>query len=149
MATTTTVAAYRAALFAAMQADATLGAIQVAYGAPYDARREEGIWLGRSLDLGSSDDPYLKSGRRSRQESYEVEVTLFVASQKTAPASEIRAAVLIAALEDILALDTTLSVDGVLYALPTSFTWDTNLGGDGGTPATEVTFTIQVEGRLQ
>jgi len=148
MATHTTVAAYRAAVFAAMQADVTLGAVQVSYGEPADAKREEAVWLGNAVDLGSSEDPYIASGRRKRHEEYEVQVTVDVASQRTAPASELRAAVLVGALEDLLAVDSTLSVDGVLWGVPASFEWETDLSGDGGTPRTVVTFDITVKGHL-
>lgn len=151
MATTTTVAAYRAAIVAAAAADADISGarVQVEYWEPGDDRREEVIWLGNVTESGDSEDVYLKSGRRRRHETYELTLHIQVASRQTPQVNEARAAEIVGWLEDILALDTTLSVSGVLWAIPTGFEWNTDMSGAGGTPRTTVEMTVQVKGDLQ
>jgi len=150
MATHTTVAAFRAALFAALVADASLGGagVQVEYGEPAADRRDELVWLGNSVTSGINEPNAMVSGRRKRDEDYFVELVVQCASRSTCSANEIRGAAMVGAVEDILALDTTLSVDGIIWASIETFEWETDLSGDAGTPRTTVTISIQVRGRL-
>lgn len=151
MATTTTVAAYRAALYAALKADSDLSSagVQIGYWEPADDRRVECVWIGNVTDSGESEDVYLKSGRRRRHETYEIELTVQVASRAAPDANETRAAEILGFVEDILAADVTLSVSGVLWAIPIAFSWTTDMSGAGGSPRTTIEFLITVKGDLQ
>jgi len=150
MATHTTVAAFRAALYAALVADSTMVAslVQIEYGEPAADRRDEVVWLGNSVTLHDNEQQSLHSGRRRRDETYDVELTVQVASKAAVDTNELRAAALVGAIEDIMALDTTLSVDGVIWAVVDTFSWSTDLSGDVGSPRTTVDMTIKVMGRL-
>jgi len=142
MATTSTMAAFKAALKAAIAADAQLAGVQVAYGDPGDKGRKEAVWLGESV-LGEVEPASMRSGQKRRREDYEVSVTIEVMSKRTPEASETRAILISGEIEDLLAADTTVgAVPNLLWAFVRGLEMETSEGADG--PRTVIDLTIGV-----
>jgi hypothetical protein len=113
MAATSTVPAVRARLVALLEA--ALPDAQISYGHPGDTMDRETIFLGQAR--GSHSLATVRSGRRTRDEEYTIDVWVATTAVGPTPqeASE-RAWTLAAELEDVCADDATLGLPGVLWA---------------------------------
>lgn len=115
-ATTPVRAATKAALTTALAAHATLSGVQVENGWPGKRLEREAVWVARVT--GSITFPFMMAGRKIRDDEFTVTV-LFMSGKPgtTLAESDARAEVLWSALDDILAADQTLSIDGVEWLL--------------------------------
>ena len=145
MATTSTMAAWRAAFVTAMQAAGGLSGVQVSYGIPSQPRKEL-VVLGKTSDA-EHEDVALKTGRRTREETYRTQVSITVTSKHTPTLAETRAVAILAEIEDLLADDPIVgAVDGVLWAVPRSLEMDTVATTENAT--CDIDFEIEVKARL-
>lgn len=116
MATTSTVSTFNSALKTAIDAQTST---QVDYGWPGDVIEKECIWITETR--GTFEIPTLKAGRKSRDEEYEVMVTIDVLKVGGTPAqAEAAAFTHLATIEDILA-DDPAGVGGVTAAVAGDF----------------------------
>lgn len=153
MPTTTTMAAFRAALYNALVAKQTTGTptpplsgVQVSYGEPVTSQKER-VVFGPAVE-GEHEPVALKDGRRKRDETYRMDVVVTVSSKAHPIQSEARAAAILGVVEDVLADDPDLSgTPGVLWAIPTGVEMDTGYSPEG-TPKTEATLRVEVRARL-
>jgi len=113
-----------------------------------DQQRDEVVMLG-DVRNGRHEIPTMRAGRKSRDESFDVEVLVLVqrSGEDSGPA-ESRAMDLMAELEDVLAEDPTLSLgDPTLRATLAEF--DLRVGADGHrTWSVYMTVVVHVEVRL-
>lgn len=122
--------------------------VQVEYGLPApEAMRRTAVYLGPAVENDVS-LATIKEGRRTRDESYRVIVRLVVAHERTGALSEAAAVALLGHVEDVLADDHTLGVDGVLWASISQTSMDTWWGGDG-LLVTVIDARINARGRLR
>lgn len=158
--TITTVPAFRAAVVSALRLHPTVlagndpeeisqpGAVPVSSGHPGDTMGPEGIYLGE-VD-GNMEIPTIRAGRKKRDEDYTVEVVCFTGSTDDAPdAAETRAFELGGALEDILANDPTLAVEGVQWASISAFQESVAFDATANGWVARVTYSVSVKARLQ
>lgn len=139
----TTMAGFRSALYSALGAATS---VKVFYGEPFEMMPSECIWLGKATD-GTQEPVALRKGRVKRDEDYEFEVTIRVASKARPEQAEARAVAIGATLEELLADDPNLSATtDVLFALVDSIELDTTETGD--LPVSILTYTIRVRGRM-
>ena len=116
MATRSTVPTVRAALVALLSARPALANVQVSYSHPGDALEHESIFLG---DMRATAElATVRAGRRTRNESYTIDVWVEVNSDgPTAQTCEERAWTLLGELEDQLADDATLGLTQPFWAV--------------------------------
>lgn len=131
MATTTTAAAFRAALLDAMAVDATLAASLVTYEPHSDPPRNT-VTLGDSVEW-EGEVRTMKDGRKQRDGQYTFPVLFMVATKQDQRSNEATAVAMMAALEDLLADSPTLSdaVSGVQWAQVTEWDMTTEKDSDG------------------
>lgn len=115
MATTSTVPTVRAQLVALLSARPALADVQIGYTHPGDALEHESMFLGDSratVELAT-----IRAGRRTRQESYVLDVWIEVNSDgpTAQPATE-RAYTLLGELEGQLADDASLGLSQPFWA---------------------------------
>lgn len=115
MATTSTVPAVRAALVSLVGAG--LAGVSVTYGRPMDkVLPREAVWVGDvTVDQRV---PVMTAGRKRREESYRVEVTVSVLNARgTLQTADERCFTLVDAIENVVADDPTLGgIDGLIHA---------------------------------
>lgn len=130
-ATTTTAAAFRAALLDAMAADATLGSSMVTYEPVSDPPRNT-TTLGTEVEW-EGEVRSMKSGRKHRDGEYTFSVSFHVATKQDQRSNEATAVAMMAALEDLLADSPTLSdtVAGVKWAQVSGWLMETEKDADG------------------
>lgn len=118
MATTNIRSAFSDALVTALKAHASLSGVQVEPGWPGDELEGEAVWLDEIT--GDMAFPLLKAGRKPRNDVFTVPVELQAGNAaQTLSEARNRCGVFLAALEDVLANDPTLSsLDGVLWTEP-------------------------------
>lgn len=144
MATTTTVAAWRAAFYSALST-ALHPTVHVSYGRPTQPRKEL-VVLGKTTEV-DVEQMALRQTRTRRDETYTTEIHVEVQSKATAQASETRAAAIVADIEDLLANNPLVgAVDGVLWAILRTADWDTIYNGEQA--RTDVTLEIEVRAQL-
>jgi len=142
----TTAAAVKAALRAAMLAEAGLAGVPVSYGEPGDLARSEHIWIG-SATTGDSDLVAFKAGRNRRDESYLVDVVVDVSSMASAETSEARAVELVTVIEEMLADDPKLGeVPNLLWCILESWDLTTQDYADG--PRSVMSLSLKARGRI-
>lgn len=112
MATTSTLVVARAALVNALDTGDLAGKVHYAWPGPEIARNaHEVVWVDRVTDWTRS-IPNIKAGRKQRQESFTLELVLWVAKPELtaagAQAADTRALSLLAVVEDALADDVQL-----------------------------------------
>lgn len=91
--------------------------VQVQYADNPEQARTERVWLGPT-EIGDDEPRALTKGRRKLRESYLHNIMVEVTSKVTAEASELRVFVIAEAIEDAIALDSTLGdVDNLLWAV--------------------------------
>lgn len=138
----TSMAAFRGALQSAL---AAATAVPVYYGEPIDLKPSECMWLGKATDA-EQEPAALRKGRVKRDEEYEFEVTVHVASKARPAEAEARAVALGVALEELIADDPNLGTAGVLFAVVDSVELDTTETGD--LPVSILAYTLRVRGRM-
>lgn len=161
MATSSTVPAVKkqlVALFKASLATASVtgGQIQTAYAWPGANAEAESVFLGYHPDVRDirldavSDVPTIKAGRKHRQESYTVPVTVWTFDPKfvadKAEQCEARAFALFDPLQDVLADDPQIGLSSIQTALlgdHASTLWPFKTGW-----ACELVFEVNVQARL-
>lgn len=154
-ATTSTVPAVKQALLTLLPAQAGLGSVAIHYAWVGPAAEAEEILLATDPDAGTPDVvgrheiPTL-GGRVSRDERYSVPLTIRVFDPDAEPQNmatvEARAFALLAAVENLLADNPNLDVDGVLSARAGD--WSSTLTPFQGGWACQLVFNIDVHARL-
>ena len=145
----TTIYEVKAALLTKLQADATLSAIPVTYGAPGQAARREFIFIG-DVTAGGQDPESLSSGRRRRIESYTLDVIVSVQSKPQGlQENEQPANVLASAGANVVADYPTLSdsVTGLMFMECSGMSVSSNEAGVDG-PHSQITVHFEVKARL-
>lgn len=132
--------------------------VQVEYAWPGPATEPESVFLGRHPALedirtdATHEDPTIKAGRRSRQESYDIPITVWVFGPNLTPADaqkcELRAFELLGLIEDMLADDPLigLTAQQIQHVLPVSVA-STLRPFEAGW-ACDLVFTVAVSARL-
>lgn len=148
MATTTTVAALRGALFDLLESDAILTGTLVTYEAQSDPLRET-VTLDPEVEY-DGEWHAMKDGRKRRDGVYSFDVIFTAVSNQAQRTNEARVVAMVAALEDIIADDPGLAgtVDGVLYVTLREMTMKTEPNSDGFA-ATELRVRVEVKELLQ
>ena len=144
----TLMTSFKATLLTKLQANGTLGAIQVTYGDPGGAVRRESVFLGDIINNRHTPES-LSTGRRRRIEDFECEVFVSVNSKpRSSPQDcEARAVVLADAVETVIVEDPQLGgLSGLLYCEVSSMQMSTVETGDG--PLTQITINVQAKARL-
>lgn len=127
-ATTTTAAAFRAALLDLLAVDATLAAAMVSFEPVSDPPRAT-VTMGDEVEW-SGEVRTMKDGRKHRDGEYVFSVVFMVSTSQAQRDNEATAVALMGALEDLLADSPTLSdaVSGVQWAQVTE--WDMTVDKD-------------------
>jgi hypothetical protein len=127
---TTTIPAFKSALVTALQASSALTGVQVSYGNPGDIQRSESIWVG---DSRSQQQPSaMKSLPVRRDEVYTTDVMVEITQPRsTQEGVDLRATVLAAAVETVIAENPSLSVTGVLWSTVVSYDMAGGFDADG------------------
>lgn len=146
MATGSTVYAMKAATVTAMDANAALDGVQISHGYPGEgAIKREAIYVDRVT--GGHRIPVFRAGRKVREESYTITLVLFVQKDGVTPAVvEARAFTMLQEVEDMLADNPTMDVDGVLHATAGEFREQSDVTPTGA--ACLIEFDIDVKARL-
>lgn len=140
MATVTTMAATKAALYDALGSALTA---PVLYAFPED-NRSQFVVLGR-VDDSDVEEVALKAGRRKKDERYTIEIIIYTTSS-TAQQAESDACDLLGDIEDVVAVDHTLGVDGVFAIQPVGRSMRTEAAEYGY--LTTLTLTIEIRARI-
>lgn len=128
MSTTSTLVTTKAALLDLLTTE--LAGVQCSYAWPGPDTANESVFLGRHPGLTgdllgvssayNSHIPTIKAGRKQRQESYEIDVTLFSfrpdLTAAGAQTAETRGMELLAGLENVLATDPKLGLTSIQWA---------------------------------
>jgi|GEM_PF-1741163 len=154
VALTSTIPAVKIALVALLRAELDL---PVDYAWPGPAAAPEAVFLGRHPQLddiridGDSTIPTMKAGRKQRAEDYAVPVTCWTFRPELTAADaqtcEVRAFTIAAAVENVLADDPKLGVDGLVAAQVNDLT-STLFPFERGW-ACELVLDVRVQARLQ
>jgi hypothetical protein len=121
MATSSTVPAVRSALVALLEV--ALPDSQVSYGRPADAAlQRECVWVGAAR--GADRIPVMKAGRKCREQSYSVQVIVWVAMPSgQQDDADARAFEVLTVIEGLVADDPSLGgLDGLVHA--TAGAWE-------------------------
>ena len=146
MASTSTIVSAKRSLLDSLASRPSLNGVLLAYADPGDKRRREQMFYAE-VRVSEQSPVALKSGRRKRDEEYELDLIVDCASKASPETSEARCMELVAEVEDELADDPTIrGTDGVLWATVTDMRLTTMETGDG--PMSRATVTITVRGRL-
>lgn len=154
MATTSTVPAVKAALVTAFNAEA---GDELAHYSWHPSVGSEAIFFGQVLtdgDAGATeiehDIPVMKAGRKQRDETYTLELTLLNVREGLEPseaaAAELRGFELLAYVEDVLANDPTAGIAAVKTIVIESISAALKAAGKGWT--SEITVRLEVKARL-
>jgi hypothetical protein len=139
----TSMAALRAAVQTAL---ASATSVPVFYGEPIDLKPSECIWLGKATDA-TQEPAALRKGRVKRDEDYEFDVTVWVASKARPADSEARAVAIATVIEETIADDPRVNdTPGVLFCVVDAVEMDTTETGD--LPVTILTYTLRTRGRM-
>jgi len=142
----TTAAALKSALKTAMAAEASLAGVPITYGEPGDQARSEHIWIGAATD-GDQELASFRSGRKRRDETYNLDIVVDVTSIGKVEANEARAVLLGTVIEEMLADDPKVgSVTNLLWCIVDSFELDSHETAEG--PRSTYTLTLSARGRL-
>ena len=144
----TLMTSFKARLLTQLQANGTLSSIQVTYGDPSGAARNECVFLGDVVN-NRHEPESLSPGRRRRIEEFDLEVIVGVGSKaRSSPQdNETRAVVLADAVETVIVEDPQLNnLSGLLYCQVSSIEMSTVETGEG--PFTTITLTINAKARL-
>ena len=139
---------FKARLLTQLKANGTLSSIQVTYGDPGGAARNECVFLGDVFN-NRHEPESLSTGRRRRIEEFDLEVIVGVGSKaRSSPQdNEARAVVLADAVETVIVEDPQLNdLSGLLYCQVSSIEMSTVETGEG--PFTTITLTINAKARL-
>jgi hypothetical protein len=146
MATTSTIIPAKLAIVSSLKARPALTGVLISYADPGDKSRREQIFCSE-VRVSEQSPVALKTGRRKRDEEYEIDVIVDCYSKTTPSSAETRCMEMVAELEDELADDTTIQgTDGILWATVTDMRLRTTETGDG--PYARAIITITVRGRL-
>lgn len=147
MATTTTMAAVKAALKTLIAARPGLSGVQVVYGDVGDKIRNESIRLGATT-TGDQESPAFRSGTQRRRESYTLEVIIEVVGTGSVETIEARAVEISSEVEAITASNPKLDdVPNLLFVFVEGMDMETTeLGGTG--PRSVIELSIRCEGDL-
>ena len=149
MATVSTVPAVMEALYQAFAASSELTGVQVSESWPGgDGLRDKALFLGnvRSTDIHI---PVSRAVRVVREELYSVDVHAQAAFAGTnAKAARESCFAMYAAVEDVIANNPTLGVNGLIKAVPHAYELQTGLTDSGGWIAF-LRIEIEVQARLQ
>lgn len=140
---TSTIVSTKRALVDHLQGRPALNGVQVTYADPGDRARAEQVWLGE-VRTAEQEPVSLRSGRKQRNESYELDV-ICDALKATAETAEARCLELVAELEELLAA-ATLDAPGVLWATVTDMRLKTAETANG--PLARAVVTVTVRARL-
>lgn len=127
MATTSTLPLAKKALKTALDTGLLLGKVHYAWPGPEVAKGvHEAVWIDGNTPEWETGDPNIKAGRRQRQETYTLDVVLWVAKPELtaaqAEACDDRAFELLAVIENVLANDVQVGETSVHWLLPGSRT---------------------------
>lgn len=120
MGTTSTVTDFKTAVVAALAARPELNGVQVSYAWPGPQTRSEAIFFSESLS-GDSTVPTIKAGRKQREESYDLEIVVWVfhnagTAATAAQSAEVRAFELMQSVDDYLADDPRAGLTTIQWA---------------------------------
>lgn len=146
MTPTSTIVPVKAGLIQALRGRPGLSGVLITYADPGDKGRREQMFC-TDVRRAEQEPASFRSGRKHRDEEYELDLVVDCSSKTSPEATEARCMEMVAEVEDELAEDQTVrGTPGVLWATVTDLRLSTQETGDG--PVSRALVTITVRARL-